>query len=83
MSFLAAGSLPEVLVGLLIISVSLLIKLCVLYVIAWVAWWLLRYATKALTFISKELYEDFQVHPSHAVIFGVVVSCFICWFYLK
>ena len=83
MIFLAAGSLPEVLVGLLIISVSLLIKLSVLCVIAWVAWWLLRYAIKALTFISKELYEDFQVHPSHAVIFGVVVSCFICWFYLK
>jgi hypothetical protein len=76
MKFLAARSLPEVLV-------SLVIKLCILCLIAWVAWWLLGYAIKALTFISKELYEDFQAHPFHAVIFGVVVSCFICWFYLK
>jgi len=76
MKFLAARSLPEVLV-------SLVIKLCLLCLIAWVAWWLLGYAIKALTFISKELYEDFQAHPFHAVIFGLVVSCFICWFYLK
>jgi hypothetical protein len=44
---------------------------------------MLGYAIKALTFVFKELYEDFQTHPFHAVIFGVVVSCFICWFYLK
>ena len=76
MIILAARSLPEVLV-------SLCINVCILVVIFWVAWWMLGYAIKALTFVFKELYEDFQAHPFHAVIFGVVVSCFICWFYLK
>jgi hypothetical protein len=75
-SILAARSLPEVLV-------SLFLQLCIIFAIAAAAWWLLGYAIKALSFVSKELYEDFQAHPFHAVIFGVVVSCFICWFYLK
>lgn len=76
MSFLAARGLTEVLV-------SLFTNICVFLITLTIYALLLILVFLALWIVSKKLYEDFQVHPFHAVIFGVVVSCFICWFYLK
>ena len=76
MSFLAARSLTEVLV-------SLGSKLFLVYIIYKVGEWLLPPLWKLFLAMGFILYTHFLGHRLHAVIFGVGVSCLICWLYLK
>jgi hypothetical protein len=76
MSVLAARSLTEVLV-------SLGSWLLLIYIILKVVEWLLPPLWKLFIAMGFTLYAHFLGHRLHAVIFGVVVSCLICWLYLK
>ncbi len=76
MNFLAARSLTEVLV-------SMFTNTCVFLITLAIYGLLLCIVVAAIWVVSTKLYANFIEHPLHAVIFGVVVSCFICWFYLK
>ena len=76
MSVLAVRSLTEVLV-------SLGTQLFLVYIIYKVFEWLLPPLWKLFLAMGFILYTHFLGHRLHAVIFGVVVSCLICWLYLK
>jgi hypothetical protein len=76
MSVLAVRSLTEVLV-------SLGSWLLLIYIIFKVVEWLLPPLWKLFIAMGFILYAHFLGHRLHAVIFGVVVSCLICWLYLK
>lgn len=76
MSFLAARSLPEVLV-------SLFVNVCVFLITLTIYALLLGLVIVALWKLFEILNTYFTGRRLHAVIFGVVVSCLICWLYLK
>ena len=72
MSVLAVRSLTEVLVSLFVNLITLTIYALLLGLVIVALWKLFEI-----------LYAHFLGHRLHAVIFGVVVSCLICWLYLK
>jgi hypothetical protein len=76
MSVLAVRSLTEVLV-------SLFVNVCVFLITLTIYALLLGLVIVALWKLFEILYAHFLGHRLHAVIFGVVVSCLICWLYLK
>ena len=76
MSVLAVRSLTEVLV-------SLGSRILLIYIIYKAVEWLVPPLWKLFLAVGLMLYAHFLEHRLHAVIFGVVVSCLICWFYLK
>ena len=80
MSVLAVRSLTEVVVSL----GSWLLLIYIIYIIFKVVGeWLLPPLWKLFLAMGFILYTHFLGHRLHAVIFGVVVSCLICWLYLK